>query len=72
MPLYVAETKLWSLPELSDILGVSEVSLRLYLKHGKLIGQKIGGRWFVSETNLKDFIENKQAKTAQAAKREQK
>ena len=68
MPLYVADTKLWSLPELSDILGVSLVTLRLYLKAHKLIGQKIGGRWFVSETNLKDFLENKQAQTAQASR----
>lgn len=69
MPLIVADTKLWSLPELSDILGVSLVTLRGYLKVHKLIGQKIGGRWFVSETNLKEFLENKQAKTALESRR---
>ena len=68
MPIHIADTKLYSIAELSDVLGVAMVTLRGYIKTGRIIGQKIGGKWFVSEGNLKDFIENKQAKTALASR----
>jgi len=63
MPIHIADTKLYSLLELSDVLGVSLVTLRVYIKDRRLIGQKLGGKWFISETNLKEFLDNKAAKT---------
>ncbi len=48
--------KLYNLKELRELLNVSERSLHTYIKDGRLKAVKIGGKWKVSEENLKKFI----------------
>ena len=48
--------KLYTLSELEDILGVTHRTLLEYVKKGKLKARKIGGKWRVTEQNLKLFI----------------
>ncbi len=56
MPVEIGKVILYSLKELSPKLRVSEVTLRRYLREGKLQGKKIGTTWYVSEEALqKDF-----------------
>lgn len=50
------ELKVYSLTEIEPILGVTHRTLLTYIKNGKLKGVKIGGKWKVSEENLKKFI----------------
>jgi hypothetical protein len=38
------------------MLNVTTVSIRNYIKQGHLKGQKVMGRWFVLEEELKDFF----------------
>lgn len=45
--------------ETADILGVSERTLREYIKSGRLVAQKIAGDWVISEDNIKAFINGK-------------
>lgn len=47
---------LYTLTELESILGVTHRTLQSYMKDGRLKGVKIGGKWKVSEENLKKFI----------------
>jgi len=47
---------LYSLTELESILGVTHRTLQNYIKLGRLKGVKIGGKWKVTEDNLKKFI----------------
>ncbi len=47
---------LYTLTELESILGVTHRTLQSYIKDGRLKGVKIGGKWKVSEENLKRFI----------------
>lgn len=56
MPIEVANIKLYSVKDLSQELHVTNLSIRSYLKNGKLKGQKIGGRWYVAEENLHSFL----------------
>ena len=58
MPVNIGSLVLYSVKELSDKLGVTEITLREYIKQGKLKGQKAGGRWFISEENIRDFFNN--------------
>ena len=51
--------KLYTLKELEGVLGVTHRTLLTYVKDEKLKAVKIGGRWKVSEENLKDFINGK-------------
>ena len=48
--------RLYTLTELEEILGVSHRTLLDYVKSGKLKARKIGGKWKVTEENLKLFI----------------
>jgi excisionase family DNA binding protein len=47
---------LYTLTEIEPILGVTHRTLLTYIKEGKLKGVKIGGKWRVTEENLKKFI----------------
>lgn len=46
----------YSLSDLEPILGVTHRTLLRYVTEGKLKAVKIGGRWKVSQDNLKAFI----------------
>jgi len=63
MPKQVGDLKLYDLKELVEMLGTTEDTLRLYLKTGKLAGQKLGVKWYVSEDGLRDYFNQKHSKT---------
>lgn len=48
--------ELYDLDELSRKLKVHIVTLRRYIKLGKLKASKIGQRYWISEDNLRDFV----------------
>ena len=49
MPIQIIGTNLYSVTELSEKLNVTTVTIRNYLKQGKLRGEKVMGRWFILE-----------------------
>jgi len=52
--------KVYSLTELEPVLGVTHRTLQSYIKDGRLKGVKIGGKWKVSEENLRKFLNGEQ------------
>ncbi len=56
MPIEIASIKLYSVNELSQHLKVTSYSIRAYIRDGRLKAQKIGGRWYVAEENLQQFL----------------
>ncbi len=48
--------RLYTIPEVAEMLGVSTRSITAYIQKKKLQGQKIGKRWYFAEANVKDFI----------------
>lgn len=48
--------RLYTLTELESIIGVTHRTLLDYVKSGKLPARKIGGKWKVTEDNLKAFV----------------
>ena len=48
--------RLYTLTEVEPILGVSHRTLLDYVRKGKIKAVKIGGKWKVSEENLRAFI----------------
>lgn len=48
--------RLYTLTEIEPILGVTHRTLLTYVSDGRLKGVKVGGKWKVSEENLKRFI----------------
>ena len=56
MPATIESVTLYSVPELAHMLNVTTFSIRNYIKQGYLKGQKLTGRWFVSEEEVMDFF----------------
>jgi len=60
MPVQIKDITLYSVFELSQMLNVTTASIRNYLRHGQLKGQKIMGRWFIADNDLRQFFEGLQ------------
>jgi predicted site-specific integrase-resolvase len=58
MATIIEDVTVYSVEDVSQILSVTTVSVRNYIKQGHLKGQKVMGRWFVLEEELKNFINN--------------
>jgi len=56
MPFELEGIKLYSLKDLSSELKVSIITLRKYVRNGKLKAQKIGRKLYVSEKNLRAYL----------------
>ena len=56
MPTIIEDVTLYSVPEVSQMLNVTTVSIRNYIKKGYLNGQKVMGRWVVLEEELQAFM----------------
>ena len=51
--------KVYTLTELEPILGLTHRTLLTYVKDGRLPAKKIGGKWKVSEKDLKNLVKGK-------------
>jgi excisionase family DNA binding protein len=56
MPIQMMGTNLYSVAELSEKLNVTTVTIRNYLKEGKLKGEKVMGRWFILEEDATQLL----------------
>ena len=56
MAITISGQTLYSVSELSLKLNVTTVTIRNYIKQGKLRGQKAMGRWFISEQDMVEFF----------------
>ena len=56
MPTTIKGLTLYSVPELSQMLDVTTVTIRNYISQGHLKGQKVMGRWFVAEEDWGEFF----------------
>ena len=48
--------KMYTIPETAEQLGVSVVTLRNYLKQGRIKGGRIGRPIYISEVEIKRFL----------------
>lgn len=48
--------KFYRVEELRDILPLSSLAIRKYIRNGKLRGVRIGKFWYVSNDSVKDFL----------------
>jgi excisionase family DNA binding protein len=64
MPLVVEDIKLYSVKELSELLGVTKAAILSYIKADRLKAQMLGGKWVVASDNLKEFLTGSYRKPA--------
>ena len=58
MPTKIKDISLYSVTELSQKLNVTPDTIWRYLKQGRLKGQKVMGKWFISGEELFDFFKD--------------
>ena len=60
MPTKLADTTFYTVYEVAHKLNLTTVSVRNYIKQGHLKGQKIAGRWLITEQDLKEFMKKRE------------
>lgn len=57
MSVKIGELELYTVDELSELMGIQERTIREYLKAGKIRGRKLAKRWYVTEEALREYFE---------------
>ena len=57
MPIQFKDKELYSVKELEKILPITPLTIREYIRKGKIKGSKIGKSWFVKKEDLEAFLE---------------
>lgn len=57
MTIKIRGEEYYLVEDLARILPISENTVRQYLREGRIRGQKLGVLWYVSNTNLRAFLE---------------
>jgi excisionase family DNA binding protein len=70
MPKKIGDLTLYSVDDLHELLGLSKMTLRAYLRDGKLKGRKLGVQWFVTEEAVRAYFEESEPKKPDSKKRE--
>ena len=55
--LQVGKEKAYNVQEVAEILKLTPVTVRTYIRQGKIKAQKVGTRYHVTESNLNSFIQ---------------
>lgn len=58
MPKVILGVKLYSMQETGELLGVTRPTITKYMREGRIIATKIGGKKYFTEENLRAFIKN--------------
>jgi len=56
MPLKFSGLKLYSVGEVAELLKSTKSTIRAYFREGKFKGQKVTGKWYITEDNLKKYL----------------
>ena len=54
------EEKLYTVNQLTEILGLHPKTIRRYIRNKDLMAQKVGGQWRITESSLESFIDSNQ------------
>ncbi|GEM_PF-4427420 len=65
----VAGTKIYTLKEIAGQLEITVTTLREYINNGRLKAKMIGRFWYVSEKNLREFVDTPDTKDTSPRKR---
>ncbi len=63
----IGDIKLYSVKDLHNALGINERTIRDWFNKGRLKGRKIGNEWFITEENLKKFLNADEGKKIQGS-----
>ncbi len=56
MPKKIGSLTLYSVDDLHEQLGLSKMTIRTYLREGRIRGRKLGVSWYVTEEALREYF----------------
>jgi len=56
MPKQIGSLTLYSVDDLHETLGLSKMTIRAYLREGRIRGRKLGVSWYVTEEALREYF----------------
>ena len=56
MPKKIGSLTLYSVDDLHEKLGLSKMTIRAYLREGKIRARKLGVQWYVTEEALREYF----------------
>lgn len=59
MPTTIEGIKFYKIPEVAEALKVTPQTVRTWIKEGKIKSQRIGRPIYITESNLKEFLNSK-------------
>jgi len=71
MPRKIGSLTLYSIDDLHEMLGVSKMTLRAYLREGRLKGRKLGVQWYVTEEAIRDYFNEPDQNRSQPERKKQ-
>lgn len=63
MPKKIGGLTLYSVDDLHELLGISKLTLRSYLRKGKIRARKLGVSWYVTEDAIREYFDAPQPAT---------
>jgi len=72
MPKKIGDLTLYSVDDLHEILGISKMTLRTYLREGRLRGRKLGVSWYVTEEAIREYFDEPQTESGSASSQKKK
>lgn len=64
MPRKIGSLTLYSVDDLHEMLGVSKMTLRAYLREGRLKGRKLGVQWYVTEESIRSYFDEQEPESS--------
>lgn len=46
----------YNIREAAEMLDINTVTLQAYIKKGTIPARKLGGRWHITEDNIKEYV----------------
>jgi len=56
MPVKLGDLTLFDVQEFSKKFGINPVTVRGYMRTGRLKGRKVGRKWYLTEEALRDYF----------------
>lgn len=57
MPKQIGNLTLYSVDDLHEQLGLSKMTIRAYLREGKIRARKLGVKWYVTEDAIREYFD---------------
>ncbi len=57
MPKKIGGLTLYSVDDLHEMLGISKLTLRAYLREGRIRARKLGVSWYVTEDAIREYFD---------------